>query len=221
LARIGKEAAPAVGALAAILDHPDMELRRAVVEALGSIGEAASPAAAAIARQLNTDDNRLKRSARQALARIGGAGAEAALGADASRYADADLAEARRFARTEGTDRLTEFLSGLPRRRALSVARRLVSGSEPDGAYAGALFLAYRGEIGPAIPVLADNLARRPDGDKMLMGLAYAMMHGGDATKTQSLLRGLRKYVEENRRRYSASEQARLDALLGKLSRMK
>ncbi len=221
LGRIGKEAAPAVGALAATLDDPDLDLRRAAVDALGSIGEAAAPATEAIAKQLSTGDNRLKRSARQALAKIGGPNAEAALLSDAKRYANADMAEARRLARTGGTGPLYRFLIGLPHRRASLLARGLVSGPEPTGAYAGALFLARRGEIGPAIPVLADNLARRPDGDKILTGLAYGMLHGGDAAKLQPLLQGLRKYVEENRHRYSAEELARLDALLRKFSRMK
>ncbi len=214
LGRIGKEAAPAMDALTATLDDPDPDLRRAAVEALGSIGEDAAPATEAIAKQLDTGEDRLKRSARQALAKIGGADAEAALRSEAKRYANADMAEARRLARTGGTEGLYRFLVSLPRRRAFPVARGLVSGPEPDGAYAGALFLARRGEIGPAIPVLADNLARRPDGDKILTGLAYGMMHGGDATKLQPLLQGLRKYVEENRDRYSAREQARLEALL-------
>jgi hypothetical protein len=218
LGRIGKEAAAAVGALAAILDDPDRDLRRAAVEALGSIGEAAAPATEAIAKQLDTGDNRLKRSARQALAKIGGPKAEAALQSYAKRYGNADLAEARRLATTGGTERLYRFLIGLHWRRALPVARKLVSGPEPDGAFAGALYLAYRGKVGPAIPVLADNLARRPDGDKTMIGLAYAMLHGGGATTFQPLLQGLRNYVEENRGRYSAEEWARLEALLGKLS---
>ena len=51
----------------------------------------------------------------------------------------------------------------LPERRALGLSRRLVAAEEPDGALGAAIYLAYRGEIDPAVPVLADNLARRDD----------------------------------------------------------
>ncbi len=77
----------------------------------------------------------------------------------------------------------------------------------------GALFLARQGDIEPAIPILADNLARRPGAEKMLTGLAYSMMHGGDETQIQPLFQGLLRYVEENRGRYTPAEQARLEAL--------
>jgi hypothetical protein len=47
------------------------------------------------------------------------------------------------------------------------------------------------------------------------------MAHGGDATKLERLLQGLRKYVEENRDRYSAEEWVRLEALLRNPFRLK
>jgi len=89
----------------------------------------------------------------------------------------------------------------------------LLSEQQPDSAYIGALFLARQGDIEPAIPILADNLARRPDAEKMLTGLAYSMMHGGDETQIQPLIQGLLRYIEENRDRYTSEEQARLEAL--------
>ena len=108
---------------------------------------------------------------------------------------------------------MSKFLFRLPERRAGPLARRLLTEQQTDSAYVGALFLARQGHIKPAIPVLADNLARRPDAEKMLTGLAYSMMHGGDETQIQSLFQGLQRYVEENRDRYTPEEQARLEAL--------
>ena len=213
LGRLGPAAAPAVEALAATLNEPDLDLRRAAVVALGQIGEAAAPATAVIFEQLNSGDSRLKNSARQALAKIGGPQADAALKQDASRFADADLAEIRRLAATHGMEGMSQYLFGLPERRAGPLARRLLSGQQPDSAYVGALFLARQGDIEPAIPILADNLARRPGAEKMFTGLAYSMMHGGDETQIQPLLQGLLRYIEENRDRYTPEEQARLEAL--------
>lgn len=109
---------------------------------------------------------------------------------------------------------MSKYLFRLPPRRAGPLARRLLSERRPDSAYAGALYLARRGDIEPAIPILADNLARRPDAERMFAGLAYAMMHGGDETRIQLLLKGLRRYIEKNRDRYTDEEQARLDTLL-------
>ena len=69
----------------------------------------------------------------------------------------------------------------------------------------------------PTIPILADTLARRDDGEQLLTGLAYSMMHGGDETQIRDLFTGLVRHVEQNRDRYTAEEQARLDALLNRL----
>ena len=96
-------------------------------------------------------------------------------------------------------------------------ARRLLSEqpapSAPDSAYVGALFLARQGEIEPAIPVLVDALARRPEAKQMFTGLAYSMMHGGDETQFRPLVQGMRRYMEENANRYTPEERARLEAL--------
>ncbi len=101
--------------------------------------------------------------------------------------------------------------------RAAPLAHRLLGEADPDGAFAGALYLITSGDIEPAIPVLADTVARRDDGEQLLTGLAYSMMHGGDDTKVPDLFTGLVRYVEQNRDRYTAEEQARLDALLNRL----
>ncbi len=213
LARLGPRAAPAIGALTKILNQPDLDIRRAAVNALGRIGAAAAPAAGAISEQLNSGDDRLKRAARRALAKVGGAQADTALQRDAERFADADLAEVRRLARTHGLDGLSKYLRHLPDLRAVALARRMLVERHADIAYAGAWVLARRGEIEPAIPILVENLARRPEGKKMLTGLAYAMAHGGDATKIQSLIKGLQRYIEKNRGLYTPEEKARLDSL--------
>jgi HEAT repeat protein len=52
LGKMEGEAAPAVGALAASLDDPDLDLRRAAVGALGRIGEAAEPAVGRSGRRI-------------------------------------------------------------------------------------------------------------------------------------------------------------------------
>ena len=70
------------------------------------------------------------------------------------------------------------------------------------------------GEIEAAIPILADNLARRPAAEKSFTGLAYSILHGGDQSQLQALFQGLRHYLEDNRGRYNPEEQARLEALL-------
>lgn len=214
LGRLGADAAPAVESLAATLDEPDLDLRRVAVLALGRIGEAAAPATARISEQLSSGDSRLKDSARWALAKIDGPQAEAALTKDASRFANADLAEVRRLAATRGIKGTSRYLFRLPKRRATPLAHRLLSERDPDSAYLGALFLAHQGEIEPAIPTLADNLARRGDTQKMLTGLAYSMIHGGNETQVRSLFQGLAQYAKKNINRYSPEEQARLDAFL-------
>ena len=213
LGKLESEAAPAVEALAASLEDPDLDLRRAVVGALGRIGEAAGPAVPAIADQLESGDQRLKAAALQALAMIGGDETDAALDRDARRYGDADLAEARRLAAAGGLEGVTRFLSGLPDRRAGILSRRLVSEPNADSALAGALVLARQGDIEPAVPVLADNLARRPEPERLLTGLAWSMMHGGDEGQIQPLFEALMRFVQENPDRYSPEEQARLEAL--------
>ena len=93
------------------------------------------------------------------------------------------------------------------------LARRLLSEQQPDSAYVGALFLARQGDFEPAIPILADNLARRQSAEKMFAGLAYSMMHGGNETQIQALFQGILRYLEENRDRYTPEEQARLEAI--------
>jgi HEAT repeat protein len=213
LGQLGHDAAPAVGALSAVLDDPDLDLRRAAVEALGRIGDAAAPATAAIAAQLKTGDGRLQEAARRALAAVGGPDAEIALDRDAGRFADADLAEARRLAMTSGMEGVSTFLTRLPDRRALALAHGLLGAPDPDSALSGALFLARHGVIEPAVPILADNLARRPDAEGLLTGLAYSMMHGGDETQIKPLFEDLSRFIRENRDRYSAEEWARLEAL--------
>ena len=214
LGRLGPEAAPAVDSLAATLHGPDLDLRRVAVEALGRIGEAAASATAGISEQLVSSDRRLKNSARWALAKIGGPQADIALTQDASRFGNADLAEIRRLAVTDGMNGMSKYLFRLPKRRATPLARRLLSEQQPDNAYVGALFLARQGEIEPAIPILADNLARRADGERMLTGLAYSMMHGGDQTQVRALFEGLARYIEKNFDRYTLEEKARLNAFL-------
>jgi HEAT repeat protein len=213
LGRMGPAAADAVDSLAATLDGPDLDLRRAAVVALGRIGEAAAPATADISKQLGSGDRRLKDSARRALAKIGGPLADVALTQDARRFADADLAEVRRLAATHGTKGMSKYLLRLPEHRAGPLARRLLLEQQPDNAYVGALFLVRQGDIEPAIPVLADNLARRPDAENLFIGLAYSMMHGGDETKIQSLFQGMARYIEKNTDRYTPEEKARLDAI--------
>ena len=203
----------AVGALTAALDGPDLDLRRAAVEALGRIGDAAGPASAAIAAQLASGDRRLQEAARWALAAVGGPDAEAALDQDAGRFSDADLAEARRLAVTSGMEGVSNFLYRLSDRRALVLADRLLAEQDPDSAFTGALFLARHGVIEPAVPILADNLARRPDAERLLTGLAYSMMHGGDETQIKPLFEELWRFLRENRDRYSSEEWARLEVL--------
>jgi HEAT repeat protein len=213
LGDMGSDAAPAVEALSASLEDPDLDLRRAAIEALGRIGPSAGPASSAIAKQLDSGDERLKAAARDALGAIGGTEAEAALEGDAVRYSDADLAEARRLASAGGVDGVTGFLTDLPDRRASLLSRRLLSEPNPDSALAGALVLAHQGDIEPAVPVLADSLARSPQPEQLLTGLAYGMMHGGDEAAIAPLIRSLRQFVEDNPERYSQEERARLEAL--------
>lgn len=213
LGDLGSDAAPAVEALSARLEDPDLDLRRAAVEALGRIGPQAGSASAAITEQLDSGDARLAASARNALAAIGGGEAEAALEGDARRYTEADLAEARRLASSGGVDAVAGFLTDLPDRRASLLSRRLVSEPNPDSALAGALMLAHRGDIEPAVPVLADSLARSPQPDQLLTGLAYAMMHGGNEAAIAPLIQSLRQFVTDNSARYSTEQRARLEAL--------
>jgi HEAT repeat protein len=213
LGKMESEAAPSVAVLAASLEDPDLDLRRAAVGALGRIGEAAEPAVPAIAAQLDSADHRLKTAARTALASIGSAGAQAALDGDAQRFTDADLAEARRLAAAGGLEGVSRFLSGLSERRADNLSRRLVSEPDADSALAGALVLAHQGEIEPAVPVLADSLARRPEPERLLTGLAWSMMHGGDEAQFQPLFEALLRFIQENPDRYSPEERARLEAL--------
>ena len=213
LGRMGPAAAPAVEALTAALEQPDLDLRRAAIVALGRIGAAAVSAAAVISQQLNSGDTRLKNAARDALTKIGGPRAVGALKADAGRFANADLAEIRRLAATHGIKGMWKFLSRLPERRARPLATRLLSEQQPDSAYAGALFLARHGDIEPAIPVLVDALARRPDARKLFMGLAYSMGHGGDEAQSRRLFRGMVRYMEANRDRYTETERARFDSV--------
>ncbi len=217
LGDLGSDAAPAVEALSARLEDPDLDLRRAAVEALGRIGPPAGSASDAIAEQLDSGDARLEAAARDALAAIGGGEAEAALEGDARRYTEADLAEARRLASSGGVDAVAGFLTDLPDRRASLLSRRLVSEPNPDSALAGALMLAHRGDIEPAVPVLADSLARSPQPDQLLTGLAYGMMHGGNEAALAPLIQSLRQFVADNPERYSAEERARLDALFRQL----
>ena len=213
LARLGAEAAPAVGDLTAMLEDGDLDIRRAAVQALAGIGEAAAPAVPAMTAMLDSGDTCLKSTARQALDQIGGTDADAALARDADRFAEADLAEIRLLATTRGIDGMSDRLFELPEARALSLARRLLSEPGPDAALIGAMYLAYRGEIEPAIPILADDLVRRKDGERWLTGLAYSMQHGGDETQIQPLIEGLRRYFAENRDRYTAEERARFEAV--------
>jgi hypothetical protein len=78
--------------------------------------------------------------------------------------------------------------------------------------------LAHRGDIEPAVPVLADNLARRAKPDQLLSGLIWSMMHGGDEARIAPLIQSLRQFIEDNRSRYSAEERARLEALFQQAS---
>lgn len=213
LARLGPDAAPAMADLSALLEDPDLDLRRFAVVALGQIGSDAAPAIPDIAAQLESGDKRLSDAARQSLVAIGGPLSASALDRDAGRFATADLAEARRLATTHGMEGMSDYLFDLPARRATPLAHQLLLEEAPDSAYIGALFLARQGEIEPAIPILADNLARRPDSEKMFTGLAWSMMHGGDEPQIQPLIEGLRRYIEENRDRYTPEEKARLDTL--------
>jgi HEAT repeat protein len=213
LGEMGKHAAPAVGILAAVLGDPDQDLRLAAVEALGRIGEVAAPAADAIARQLDSGNQRLESAARIALTKIGGAGADAALRHDAGRFADADLAEARRLVAVDGMEGVWNYLRGLDDVRAAPLADRLLSDEDPDSAFVGALYLARLGIIGPVVPILADNLARRPEGQEMLTGLAYSMMHGGDEAQVKPLFEALERFIRDNRDRYSPEEWDKLERL--------
>jgi HEAT repeat protein len=213
LGKMGKHAAPAVGVLAAVLADPDQDLRLAAVEALGQIGEAAAPASDAIARQLDSGDRRLESAARVALAKIGGEEADAVLRRDAGRFADADLAEARRVAAVDGMEGVWNYLRRLGDGRAEPLAHQLLSDEDPDSAFVGALHLASQGVIAPAVPILADNLARRPEGKKMVNGLAYSMMHGGAEAQVQSLFEALANFIRDNRDRYSPEEWDKLEPL--------
>ncbi len=213
LGELGSAAAPAVAGLAASLQDGDLELRRAAVGALSRIGQAAEPAVPAIADQLDSGDQRLKALARKALAAIGGIETEAALDHDARRFSDADLAEARRLASAGGVEGVSRLLAELPDRRAGILSRRLLSEPNADSALAGALALAYRGDIEPTVPVLADSLARRPEPEQLLTGLAWSMMHGGDETRIQPLFEALMQFIQANPDRYSPEERARLEAL--------
>jgi hypothetical protein len=172
-----------------------------------------SPRSRPIADQLDSGSQRLKAAAQGALAAIGGVEADAALDRDARRYSDADLAEARRLAAAGGLEGVSGFLSDLPDRHAAILSRRLVSEPNADSALAGALVLAHRGDIEPAVPVLADNFARRPEPERLLTGLAWSMMHGGDEAQIQPLFEALLRFIEENPDRYTPEERARLEAL--------
>jgi hypothetical protein len=112
---------------------------------------------------------------------------------------------------------MSKYLFRLPKRRATPLARRLLSAQQPDTAYVGALFLVRQGEITPTIPVLANTVARRANGERMLTGLAYSMMHSGDETQARALFKGLERYIEQNIRRYTPEEQARLSTFLKRL----
>lgn len=71
IGRLGAEAAPAVGALAAALSaHPAIEVKQRSAWALGQIGSAAAGARAALNDAAQSDDPRLARLAAKALQQI-------------------------------------------------------------------------------------------------------------------------------------------------------
>lgn len=213
LGRFGEAALPAADTLAVTLSDPDLELRRAIVVALGQMG--AATAVPQIAEQLTTGDTRLKRAARQALEKIGGDAAVAALGKDATRFTNADHAEFNRVASTGGMEDMVKYLFGLQTRRAVPLAHQLLKDPQADNAVAGAILLAREGEIELTLPTLADYIVRNFGTDKMFTGMFYAMAQGSGQNQRILLPEDVLKFIRENSDRYTPEERALFEQRLG------
>jgi len=151
----------AVPTLSAGLADPDSSVRIAVADALARIGPAASPAVPGLARQLDSGETRLREAAARALAAIGGPDAQAALGADAARFADADR---HRYAglRQGEPRRVADFLRELPIERKKELALEIATDPDPALAELGSWTVEATG--GDATPYFARLVAKALDG---------------------------------------------------------
>ncbi|NKB54371.1 MAG: hypothetical protein GKR97_19550 [Rhizobiaceae bacterium] len=207
IAQFTKQAAPAVGDLGKLLEHPDEDVRRAAIEALGLIGSAARPLSMTIVGELHSENDRLRRSAEEAIERIGGPVAESTKLALAEAFRVRDLVAAKNLIAGSKFDDLANFLDQLPSERKLALSKALQNHE--------VLRVAYIANVSRVLSIGEDIAVRKvieislqdQNGPELLQGLTWSIIHGAGgvnakeviaklATELQSQLRSAPKDVQ-------------------------
>ncbi len=188
IAQFTKQAAPAVGDLGKLLEHPDEDVRRAAIEALGSIGSAARPLSMTIVRELNSENDRLRRSAERAIERIGGPAAESTKSALAEAFRVRDLVAAKNLIAGSKFDDLANLLDQLPSERKLALSEALQNHEVLRVAYiTNAIRVLYTGEVTAVRKVIEISLKDK-NGPELLRGLTWSIIHGAGEVNAKDLI---------------------------------
>jgi hypothetical protein len=188
IAQFTKQAAPAVGDLGKLLEHPDEDVRLAAIEALGSIGAAARPLSMTIARELNSENDRLRRSAEEAIERIGGLAAESTKAALAEAFRVRDLVAAKNLIAGSKFDDLANLLDQLPSERKLSLSTALQNHEVLRVAFiANASRVLYTGEDTAVRKVIEISLQDQ-NGSELLRGLTWSIIHGAGEVNAKDVI---------------------------------